>query len=700
MKPCAPLALLFFSVSAVAAEPADVQSFRQHVQPFFKAHCVKCHGAQKPEAEFVITSLGGDLTQGKSLDRWIAVSEKLKAGEMPPDDERQPEPAAIQAVTDWIDRELAKAGLNGAIRAGSLKTGNHVPHGLLFGPAAGKVDLDNPPRIWRISPFIYEEIAKQFKNVKLAQPYSTPPGEGFKDQAKGGHLDESTTAQLMRNAEAIADEQLGLSGRKFGNKKPHDRLAPLLTDAAKPDQVAIAVGYQFAFALKRKPTADEVKRFTKLYFTALQAGDAPSAARVMLVAVLLQPENSYRSEAGAGEGELRMLTPRELAFAIAYAITDKAPDATLLAVADKGELKTAADVRKQVTRLLDDSSLDKPRILRFFREYFGYTAAPDVFKDQKDFPGHDAKALVEDTDQLVRHILAQDQDVFRQLLTTNLSFVSYRKSDDALRKLHDEIRKYEQLKATNPAKAATKEPPSLPKKLTVAAYNQRTFVPAAQQPIELPAEERAGILTQPAWLVAYSENAGNHAIRRGKWVRERLLGGTVPDVPITVDAQLPDAPHKTLRERMEVTKVAYCWQCHQKMNPIGLTFEQFDHFGRFRTVETVEVEGATPDAKSKAVPTRDLPVDSTGRIDGTGDPAVDGSYESAVQMIRQLAKTDRARQVFVRHAFRYWMGREENLGDARTLMEADAAYVKSGGSMKALVTSLLTGESFLMRTSN
>jgi hypothetical protein len=46
----------------------------------------------------------------------------------------------------------------------------------------------------------------------------------------------------------------------------------------------------------------------------------------------------------------------------------------------------------------------------------------------------------------------------------------------------------------------------------------------------------------------------NHAIHRGIWIRERLLGGGIPDVPITVDAQLPAEPENTLRERMRVTR--------------------------------------------------------------------------------------------------------------------------------------------------
>ena len=54
-------------------------------------------------------------------------------------------------------------------------------------------------------------------------------------------------------------------------------------------------------------------------------------------------------------------------------------------------------------------------------------------------------------------------------------------------------------------------------------------------------------------------------------------------------------------------------------------------------------------------------------------------------------------QVFVRHAFRYWMGRNETINDAPVLQDAYQAYKKSGGSMKALLISLLTSDAFLYR---
>ena len=172
----------------------------------------------------------------------------------------------------------------------------------------------------------------------------------------------------------------------------------------------------------------------------------------------------------------------------------------------------------------------------------------------------------------------------------------------------------------------------------------------------------------------------NHAILRGRWIQERLIGGAIPDVPITVDAMLPDEPNNTLRERMRVTRESYCWTCHRKMDPLGLPFEMFNHAGLYREFEL------------------DKPVDSSGEIIDSGDPALDGKVENALELIERLANSERAEQVFVRHAFRFWMGRNETLHDAPVLQAAHHAYKSNGGSMKAMLVSLLTSDAFLYRT--
>tara|TARA_B100000674_G_scaffold463281_1_gene444164 strand:+ start:163 stop:795 length:633 start_codon:yes stop_codon:yes gene_type:complete len=196
----------------------------------------------------------------------------------------------------------------------------------------------------------------------------------------------------------------------------------------------------------------------------------------------------------------------------------------------------------------------------------------------------------------------------------------------------------------------------------------------------VPENQRRGILTHPSWLVSHSDAMDNHAILRGRWIRERLLGGGVPDVPITVDAQLPDEPHNTLRARMRVTRKDYCWTCHEKMDPLGLPFEMYNHAGLFRTTELGK------------------PVDTSGEIIDSGEPALDGPVKNALELIDKLAASERVEQVFVRHAFRFWMGRNETINDRPLLQAAHKAYRDSGGSMKALLISLLTSDAFLYRT--
>ena len=71
--------------------------------------------------------------------------------------------------------------------------------------------------------------------------------------------------------------------------------------------------------------------------------------------------------------------------------------------------------------------------------------------------------------------------------------------------------------------------------------------------------------------------------------------------------------------------------------------------------------------------------------------------KDAIDLVHRLSKSRKVQQSFIRHAFRYWMGRNEMLSDSQTLINAEKAYVENGGSFKAMVVSLLTSDSFLTR---
>ena len=219
-------------------------------------------------------------------------------------------------------------------------------------------------------------------------------------------------------------------------------------------------------------------------------------------------------------------------------------------------------------------------------------------------------------------------------------------------------------------------------------------------------ENRKGMLTHPAWLISHAGNTATDPVRRGKWIREKLLAGTVPDLPITVDAVIPEDHHKTLRQRLEAkTGQDYCWKCHKHMNPLGVAFEMYDDFGRYRTEESLEhpdnLIKKGPDKAPNHVDLRDtyktLPVNAKGHLSGTGVAKLDGDVINAIDLIDRLAKSPRVRQSIIRHAFRYFLGRNETLSDSKTLVDADTAYLENEGSFDAVIVSLLTSDSFIYR---
>ena len=224
------------------------------------------------------------------------------------------------------------------------------------------------------------------------------------------------------------------------------------------------------------------------------------------------------------------------------------------------------------------------------------------------------------------------------------------------------------------------------------------------QPAKLP--NRKGILTHPAWLIAFAANTETDPIHRGIWIREKLLADTIPDVPITVDAVIPENPHKTLRQRLDgKTNNDYCMRCHVKINPLGIPFEIYDDFGRYRTRERLEhpdnLIEKTENHYELEQDQRDiyktLPLNPKGYLEGTRNSKLDGEVDDALDLIDRLAKSDRVRQSIIRHAFRYFMGRNETLNDSKTLIDADKAYLESGGSFDEVIVSLLTSDSFIYR---
>jgi hypothetical protein len=97
---------------------------------------------------------------------------------------------------------------------------------------------------------------------------------------------------------------------------------------------------------------------------------------------------------------------------------------------------------------------------------------------------------------------------------------------------------------------------------------------------------RRGVLTQASILTITSNPTRTSPVNRGKWILEQILGAPPPPPPPNVEA-LPEGDDAkltgSLRQRMELHRSKpECATCHNKMDPIGFAFENFDAIGRFR----------------------------------------------------------------------------------------------------------------------
>jgi hypothetical protein len=106
--------------------------------------------------------------------------------------------------------------------------------------------------------------------------------------------------------------------------------------------------------------------------------------------------------------------------------------------------------------------------------------------------------------------------------------------------------------------------------------------------VNYPDSTRRGILGQGSMLVQTSLANRTSPVLRGKWVMEVLIGMPPPPPPPNVPTLDETADGKggkplTTRERMELhRKNPTCNTCHQYMDPLGLSLDNFDVTGKFR----------------------------------------------------------------------------------------------------------------------
>lgn len=384
----------------------------------------------------------------------------------------------------------------------------------------------------------------------------------------------------------------------------------------------------------RTPSDEELGAFAASLNEAERELAPKQAVIATLRPLLMSPDFLFRSELGV-DGRLKS---SEVAAALSFTLWERPPDAQLRSLADADALASTEAIATETRRLLEHPA-DVPALRRFLRELLQYENARSTFKDTALFPFHRAGELVDDTEKVVERLVTEHarSGLHRALLTSDLVYVR----------------------------------PSTAKSWNVSL--------SADAGVFLSDPTRSGVLTHPSWLVAMSEPDHNHLVRRGRFVRERLLCGEVPMLPGGVVPQIEKQPGLTFRQRIEQHSTdPACAGCHQLMDPLGMGFEAWDHVGRPQTMDNGGV------------------VSTAGALSGAGD--VDGPYGDVKQLMQRLAESPQVKACWVKQVFRFVRGRDVVATDRCELDRLTRLYDDSGEDTLAVIEALFASEAFLQRT--
>ena len=401
-------------------------------------------------------------------------------------------------------------------------------------------------------------------------------------------------------------------------------------------------------AWRRPLTAPEKQNLTAAFNDAKAKG-FPSGLSAVIEVMLISPQFLYRYEQGvapAGNTGTTALTQWEVASRLSYLLWSSMPDATLFTAAETGQLATSAQVMAQARRMVNDPRYTAT-ITNFVEQFLHADELPTLDKDTGTLPkwSEELKPLMlEEVHRFTQAIFAKEGDgKLATFLTAPYSFIN-----GAL--------------ATHYGVTG----------VTGAAF-QKVNLPAAKQP--------SGILTLGGVLSVHAtpDDGLTSLVFRGKFVREDLLCQPVPDPPPNAQDDNPPFTETTTSREWSVARSAkpVCGACHQLLDPIGFTFDNFDPIGRWRATE------------------RGKPVNANGALSGTD---VDGPVNGVVELGRKLASSKTVSDCVATQWFRFAAGRTDGDRDQCSLDTLKAAFAKSGGDLRELIVAYVQTDAFLFRS--
>jgi hypothetical protein len=369
-----------------------------------------------------------------------------------------------------------------------------------------------------------------------------------------------------------------------------------------------------------------------------QLEDFYAGLEIALEGMLISPEGLFvveHSEPDPDKPGQRRLDGYSLASRLSFFLWNAGPDDELLTAAESGELQSPEGMQRAVDRMLASPRLTDG-MRAFFDDMFAFDEVKTLAKDSSIYPEFTRVTAEDAREQTLRttldHLLVNDQD-YRDLFVTRSTVMS-------------------------PALAIIYGVPAQP------GWSPYTF------PEDSP---RAGLLTHVSFLSLHAHPGRSSVTLRGKALRERFLCQVVPEPPPGIDFSVvsnPDSSYPTQRQRVRAhLETPSCAGCHRITDPIGLSLEQFDGAGSYRTTEN----GAT--------------IDASGGLDGF-------EFDGAIGLGQALRENPELPRCLVQRVYSYGTGSPPEAETRAVLDYFNQEFAADGYRLRELLRSVALSGAF------
>jgi mono/diheme cytochrome c family protein len=394
----------------------------------------------------------------------------------------------------------------------------------------------------------------------------------------------------------------------------------------------------------RRPVSDaQLKPLVDMYQNSRKEGDFGSGVEAAIQLLLASPEFLFRLEpdpANVPPGGVYRLDDLALASRLSFFLWSTLPDEELIKVASEGRLREPAVLERQTKRMLEDPR-SKALVQNFAAQWLYLRNLKNTNPEVELFPDFDdnlRQAMRQETELFFESVLREDRS-FLALFDANYTFLNER----------------------------------LARHYGISGIYGSDF-----RRVTLNDTNRGGLLGQASILTVTSLPTRTSPVMRGKWILTNLLGMEPHPPPPAVEGLKENTPAekpKSLRERLEAHQTStVCKSCHRVMDPIGLSLENFDAVGRWRTKD----DG--------------VPVDPTGTLfDGT-------TLKGPADLKRALtSRQDVIVTVFVERLMTYALGRGVTHQDMPFVRQVVQSAAPSKYRLSSIVMSIIKSTPFQMK---